>query len=921
MGSALGLPLREIVESTPRITTEERWSKIGTLERPDRNESRRARPLSLESVARPGTIAAPGVANGESRPRGVACITGKLEFDLNMTGNSDRKHPGAMGLRSWWFSRRARKILRGALLCLVLLLALQNAVHLSVWTMDDAYISFRYSKNLANGFGLVHNIGQPVKGFSNTLWTLLMTLPECFGASPLLFSKILGGLSLMLMILLSYAYGCSSFRQVVSDHSRESSRKRARERRGSMPKRKSSKSRRHRKAESDGKSSGERHKHRSETPPPAGPQTQPEPVLLPILPCFLISMSAPIVAWSMSGMELGLHACLIVAAVMRRLIEQGDEKKRPYSALLFCSVVWSRPEGIAFFVAMAVHDICVRAIRRRFRLQDLLWYAIPVAAYLGELAVSSAYYGDPYPNTYYAKLKPGNSSFSSLLKLNLDRVTQQFHSDGYLTKHVMRFCGKGVIVLGFLAVFRIRRLRHISAFLLMIAAQIAFICRMGYDWMTTARFIVPLLPFAFLLTAETLYVLTRPLRPPWRGIPLIAGIVLVAWLIIPMNRHQLNWVRRNKPISGANYLQLGRTLASFAEPGRSLACFDIGGVGYATAYDIIDTAGLTNHFIARHNRGGFQRSTIVQAQYLLACRPDLIRRHRRQQPDQLLSTWGLRDGRYLAFENPERRFLIRRDLVLLDELPEDAVRVDSAPQNPNVPSVSATRLTEACRPGDEVWGTLFWVQGTGEEPPFDRRIELRHPTGQKHVVRSTCIAKHLGRNLEWRRSQILADAFRFNAPSRPGTYTLVVTAGQGNPAQTAASFVVVAPMEADTMARELSAQATKSEQQGRLLTAIAQAEAAARLTRAEAERDRYISLVVRESRELRKGLDEAEPDRAMALLNRAKFLLNRAALHPAGHTEQLHLELSELYDARLRLVRHLTSAWKDRADLLLQTVP
>lgn len=830
-----------------------------------------------------------------------------------MTSNSDKGNPGAMELQSWWFSRRSRKTLRGILLCLVLLLALQNAVRLSVWTMDDAYISFRYSKNLANGFGLVHNIGQPVKGFSNTLWTLLMTLPECFGASPLLFSKILGGLSLILMILLVYAYGCFSFRPTVSDQSQERSRQRAQGRRGSMPKRKSSKSRRHRKAESERKSSSEQHKRSSEASP-ASTQTQTEPVLLPILPCFLISMSAPIVAWSMSGMELGLHACLIVAAVMRRLIEQGDEKKRPYSALLFCLVVWSRPEGIAFFVAMAVHDICVRVIRRRFRLQDLLWYAIPVAAYLGELAVSSAYYGDPYPNTYYAKLKPGNSSFSSLLKLNLDRVTQQFHSDGYLTKHVMRFCGKGVIGLGLLAVFRIRRLRHISAFLLMIAAQIAFICRIGYDWMTTARFIVPLLPFAFLLTAEALYVLTRPLRPPWRGIPLIAGIVLVAWLIIPMNRHQLNWVRRNKPISGANYLQLGQTLASFAEPGRSLACFDIGGVGYATAYDILDTAGLTDHFIARHNRGGFQRSTIVQAQYLLACQPDLIRRHRRQQPDQLLSTWGLRYGRYLAFENPERRFLIRRDLILLDELPEDAVRVDSAPQNPNVPWVSATRLAKACRPGDEVWGTLFWAQGTGAEPPFDRRIELRHPTGEEHVVRSTCIAKHLGRNLEWRRSQFLADAFRFNAPSRPGTYTLFVTAGQGNPVQAATSFVVVAPTGADTMARKLSGQAAKSEQQGRLLTAIAQAEAAARLTCAEAERDRYISLVVRESRELRKGLDKAEPDRAMALLNRAKFLLNRAALHPAGYTEQLHLELSEVYDARMHLVRSLASAWKDRAD-------
>ena len=38
-----------------------------SLERPDRHESRRARLLSLESVARPGTMAAQSVINGKSR--------------------------------------------------------------------------------------------------------------------------------------------------------------------------------------------------------------------------------------------------------------------------------------------------------------------------------------------------------------------------------------------------------------------------------------------------------------------------------------------------------------------------------------------------------------------------------------------------------------------------------------------------------------------------------------------------------------------------------------------------------------------------------------------------------------------------------------------------------------------------------------
>ena len=42
--------------------------------------------------------------------------------------------------------------------------------------IDDAYISFRYAKNLAEGNGLVYNIGQRVEGYTNFLWTLLIAL-------------------------------------------------------------------------------------------------------------------------------------------------------------------------------------------------------------------------------------------------------------------------------------------------------------------------------------------------------------------------------------------------------------------------------------------------------------------------------------------------------------------------------------------------------------------------------------------------------------------------------------------------------------------------------------------------------------------------------------------------------------------------
>ena len=44
------------------------------------------------------------------------------------------------------------------------------------WLGDDAMISMRYARNLANGFGLVWNPGERVEGYTNFLWTIFMTL-------------------------------------------------------------------------------------------------------------------------------------------------------------------------------------------------------------------------------------------------------------------------------------------------------------------------------------------------------------------------------------------------------------------------------------------------------------------------------------------------------------------------------------------------------------------------------------------------------------------------------------------------------------------------------------------------------------------------------------------------------------------------
>jgi len=49
---------------------------------------------------------------------------------------------------------------------------------------DDAFISYRYAANLAHGQGLVYNAGERVEGYSNFLWTLLMSVVVLLGGRP-----------------------------------------------------------------------------------------------------------------------------------------------------------------------------------------------------------------------------------------------------------------------------------------------------------------------------------------------------------------------------------------------------------------------------------------------------------------------------------------------------------------------------------------------------------------------------------------------------------------------------------------------------------------------------------------------------------------------------------------------------------------
>jgi hypothetical protein len=77
-------------------------------------------------------------------------------------------------------------------------------------TVDDAFITFRYSRNLVEGNGFVYNIGDRVLGTTTPLYTLLMAFFGLFGESypvyALVINALAGALEVVFLTLIAYHF-------------------------------------------------------------------------------------------------------------------------------------------------------------------------------------------------------------------------------------------------------------------------------------------------------------------------------------------------------------------------------------------------------------------------------------------------------------------------------------------------------------------------------------------------------------------------------------------------------------------------------------------------------------------------------------------------------------------------------------------
>ncbi len=251
----------------------------------------------------------------------------------------------------------SRRVCSRGALCVVIalsLVAIGAAVQRTAelweerWVQDDAYISFRYARNLIEGHGLVFNEGHPVEGYTNFLWTMGAAAAIASGASDPIGTMHAVGvvcwvLTMLVLLVLAGALA-SRDRQLAA------------------------------------------------------------PLLLvPLTVHYSYGL------WFVSGMETPLVSLLTVMLVA--LVALYDRRRAwvPTAAsIVGVLLVMTRPDGVVVVVAVALVGLAVhwRALREGCRWRELvIGPVIPwLVVYLPYTIWRVVFYGSLLPNTYYAKV-------------------------------------------------------------------------------------------------------------------------------------------------------------------------------------------------------------------------------------------------------------------------------------------------------------------------------------------------------------------------------------------------------------------------------------------------------------------------------------------------------------------------------------
>jgi arabinofuranosyltransferase len=447
-----------------------------------------------------------------------------------------------LGLREWYFSR---------------------------WMDDDAFISFRYARNLVRGYGLVFNPGERVEGYSNFLWTLFLALFHRCGLDLPGTAQILGCLFSYLTVLLLLKYGAEVL------------------------------------------------------PPAAKPGRStalPLGILAPVLTCF----SEPWAAWAVGGLENTFGAFLATFAFLlhfRALRSAESASRLAIASGTLCALAALTHPSFALFGAVLGSHLLLRVATGRTPWRVLLAFAAPILVIVVPYgAWKLAYYGSLLPNTFRAKV---GFRFAVLLRgLGYYREMVAAYPIPALI----------LVGLPVLLVTRRIRSEVPWVLMAAVYAYGAYGLVIGGEVFPAFRLVVVVLPLVFLLVQYAVAVVAAGARMPAseRAAGLAPALAVLFAVAIP--QYVSPRVRRIDHEIARDSFGLIRAAALALKdrlpPGILFAHSGAGMVPYYTEFRFLDTLGLTDaHIAARRienlgeGNAGHEKG---DGRYVFERRPDVV---------------------------------------------------------------------------------------------------------------------------------------------------------------------------------------------------------------------------------------------------------------------------------------------------------
>ncbi len=442
------------------------------------------------------------------------------------------------------------------------------------YTSDDAYISYRYARNLSNGAGPVWNPGDHVEGYTNFLWVGILAGLHKLGADIITSGRWLGYALAVVTAAGTYAVT----RELLPG--------------------------------TPGRIAG-------------------------FLACVLLAASGAWSMWAMAGLEAPLFASLSLAAILLHLRERprlgGAAGWPPASGPVWAFVALARADGILLVGVSALFKLgdafvrvrhAPRADRRKVAgkalVQVLAWAALFAVIYVPYFVWRYNYYGWLFPNTYYAKVGSGFDQTDRGVKYVLDFLQE---SGGWL------------LLLLPLAIAESAVRRTAAAYVLALAgAWFAYTAYVGGDSLLRFRFLAPVLPLYYSVMAVTAVAVATRLRSamPRRrfAAEAIASAAVLASVAVTLHPQAVDAIDTRGERRAVDYrVQSAHWMQKELPRDTTVALIPVGAFGYESQLTIIDMLGITDETIAHRKlkigslAAGHEK---YDSEYVLDLEPDII---------------------------------------------------------------------------------------------------------------------------------------------------------------------------------------------------------------------------------------------------------------------------------------------------------